>query len=106
MAAELYYRLKENPEDTLLLVAIERNITRAVLIAHVSKNKKYIWLWQCNTEPGFRHSRILFDAITSWAGAKKVKEIRMGPNGRREAFERRWGFKTMRDGNMKLKIGG
>lgn len=105
IATELYYRLKENPQSTLLLVAIERNITRGVLIAHVSdKRKKHIWLWQCRFEPGFRHSRTMLEALKSWARGRGAKEIRMGPNGHKKAYQRRWGFELMRNGDMKLKI--
>ena len=105
IAAELYCRLKHRPEDTLLLVAIERNITRAVLIAHISDNKKkYVWLWQSHAEPGFKYSKLMFDALKGWAKDKGVKEIRMGTDGREKAFEKRWGFEPLRNGDMKLKI--
>ena len=92
----LAQRLKEAPEDTLVLVAIERDIARAVLVAHVSEAKRRsVWLWQVRSVPGFRYSRLMFDALTSWTKAKHCKVIRGNTSNRDrdKVFERRYGFR-------------
>lgn len=103
IATELYGRLKAEPERTLILIAIERNITRAILIAYVF-DKKRIWLWQCQAEKGFRFSRLMFDALVSWAKDKKAREIRMKTEREKILFEKRWNFKPLRNGEMSFKV--
>jgi len=102
--SELYGRLKERPDDTFVLVAIERNITRCVVIAYMS-SKRVAWLWQSQAQPGFRHSRLMMDALKSWARAKGAKKIGIGvADERKRAFIRRWGFKELRNGELRCKI--
>lgn len=104
IAAQVYQRLLQKPEDTFVLIAIERDIARAMLVAHVSDaSKKVCWLWQVRLQPGFSEGELLFDAVKSWAKAKGCREIRTGVNGRKKAFERKWGFKPIRD-EMRFKL--
>jgi len=104
IACELAQRLQEKPDRTLCLVAIERDIARAVLIAHVSeKYRKSVWLWQSQAELGFRYSGLMFDALKQWAKSKGAKQICMGSQEHEKAFERRWGFKRY-DGEMRLRL--
>ena len=104
IASELFGRLKEKPADTFVLVAIEKNITRCVVIAYVS-SKRVVWLWQSQAEPGFKHSRLMMDALKSWARGKGAKKIGIGvPDERKRAFVRRWGFKELRNGELRLKL--
>lgn len=95
IACELAHRLKTRPDETFCLIAIERNVTRAVLVAHLSEtHRRRIWLWQAQAEPGFRYSALLFEGLRAWAKAKKAKEIRMTTDERKKRFfERQYGFR-------------
>lgn len=96
IACELCDRLKDKPEDTFVMVAIERGITRAILIAHVSdKRKKRVWVWQSGTERGFKHQRLMFDALKGWAKAKGCKQLRTKVSNPRwsRILHRRYGFR-------------
>jgi len=105
IAAQLYDRLETRPEDTLVLVAIERNITRSILVAHVSdKKKKRVWLWQANSEPGFKYSKLMFDALKSWMIGRGAKEIWTGTDRNARVLSRRWGFEPLRNGNLRLRV--
>lgn len=104
IASELYGRLKESPDDTFVLVAIERGITRCIVVAYMS-SKRVCWLWQSQAEPGFKHSRLMMDALKAWARDKGAKKIGIGvPDERKKAFVRRWGFKELRNGELRLKL--
>lgn len=103
IATELYGMLKEKPDDTFVLVAIERNITRAVVVAHVL-SKRVVWIWQSQAEPGFKKSKLMFDAVKSWAKSRGAKKIGIGVNEHEKAFARRWGFKELRNGELRLKL--
>lgn len=104
IASELFGRLKEKPDDTFVLVAIERNITRCIVVAYVL-SKRVVWLWQSSAEPGFKHSRLMMDALKSWARGKGAKKIGIGvADERKKAFIRRWGFKELRNGELRCKI--
>lgn len=102
MGWKLYERLKENPDDTLCLVAIEKNIIQAVLIAYVQK--RAVWLWQAHGRKGFRFSKLMFNLLKSWTKTKNRKRIRIGIYERKEAFQRKWGFKPCRWGNNILEL--
>lgn len=105
IAAELAERLKQKPGETFCIVAIERNIARAVMIAHVSESRRRsVWIWQSQAEPGFRFSDLMMELLKSWARTKKAREIRMGTDRNARAFERRWGFERTRDDELRLKI--
>ena len=105
IASELAQRLEQKPDETLCLVAIERNITRAIVVAHVSeKHRKSVWLWQSQAEPGFRYSKLMFDALKQWSRVKGAKEVRMGPQEHEKAFRRRWGFEDANNNEMRLRL--
>lgn len=105
IAAELYRGLKDRPRDVLVLVAIERDIARAVLIAHIShRSHKRVWLWQAQAEPGFRYSRILFEGLKAWSRACGAREIRTGINGHEKVYRRRWGFTSRGDNELRLRL--
>jgi hypothetical protein len=107
IASELYGMLKEKPEDTFVFVAIERNITRAVLIAHVL-SKRIVWCWQSGAEPGFKYHKYMFNTMTAWAKSKGAKKIGagFGPDEDRwkNILVKRWGFKEIRNGELRYKL--
>jgi len=94
MGWELHERLRENPNDTFCIVAIEKSIIQAILIAYV--RKRDIWLWQAHTRKGFEYSKMIFNGLKIWSKLRKRKRIRMGVHEKRNAFQRRWGFKPCR----------
>ena len=104
MGWKLNQRLKDKPDDTLCLVAIEKNIIQAVLIAYV--RRRDVWLWQAHGRNGFRFSKLMFNLLKSWTSSRNRKRIRIGVFEKKEVFQRRWGFKSCRWGKglMELKI--
>lgn len=104
MGWKLHERLREKPNDTLCLVAIERNIIQAILIAYT--RKRDVWLWQGHARKGFRFSKLMFNLLKNWSKLKRRKKIRMGIYEKKDAFQRRWGFIPCRWGKdiMELKL--
>jgi len=94
MGWELHERLREKPDDTFCLVAIEKNIIQGMAIAYV--RKRDVWLWQAHVRKGFKYTKMLFDGLKIWAKSKKRRKIRMGVFEKQDAFQRRWGFKPCR----------
>ena len=94
MGWELHERLRENPDDIFCVVAIERNIIQAILIAYI--RKRDVWLWQAHARKGFEYSKMIFNGLKIWSKLRKRKRIRMGVHEKRNAFQRRWGFKPCR----------
>ncbi len=103
IAKEIAFRLEKYPEDTFVLIAIENYITRAILVVH-KLSKKVVWCWQANSESGFKYSKYMFTAMISWAKSRGAKNIGTNPSKRKEALMRRWGFKKIRNGELRLKI--
>lgn len=104
IAAELAYRLDKNPEDTYVLVAIENGITRAVLIAY-KLSKRIVWIWQAQSEAGFRYSAFMMKALIAWARSRGAKNIGAGVSEKhKEFFKRRWGFRELRNGELRRRL--
>ena len=104
MAWELHERLRENPDDTLCLVAIEKNIIQAVLIAY--KKKRIIWLWQAHARQGFKFSKLMFNGLVSWAKGKKISRIKcsVSDEKNRRLYELKYGFKSKRNKELYLNV--
>ena len=102
MGWKLHERLREKPDDTLCLVAFEKNIIQAVLIAYV--RKRDVWLWQGHTRKGFRFSTLMFNLLKNWSKMRNRKKIRIGIYEKKELFQRRWDFKPCRWGKDILEL--
>ena len=77
VATDLYRRLKDEPEDTLLLVAINRNITRAVYAACMTRGRrKCVSVLQAQAEEEFHCKDLIETGIKDWARSKKAREIK------------------------------
>lgn len=96
IAAQLYHMLEERPDDTLVLVAIERNIARGVVIAHIAgkRRKRHAWIWQANSTPGFTQGKMMLEGVKTWAKKKGCKQIRMNntDESKDKFFNRIYGF--------------
>lgn len=82
VATDIYKRLKDEPEKTLLLVAIERNITRAIFVAYIStaKIRKFVILYQAQLEEEFKYINYMIEFLKAWARKNKAREIRFENN--------------------------
>ena len=100
MGWELHERLKENPDDTLCLVAIEKNLIQAILIAY--KRKRIIWIWQAHAREKFRFSSLMFNGLVSWAKSRKISKIKckVSSEKNRKLYGIKYGFKSKRNGVM------
>ena len=96
MSWKLHERLKENPDDTLCLIAIEKSIIQAILIAYT--RKRDVWLWQAHARKGFGFSKLMFSLLKNWTKSRNRRKIRIGIYEKQEVFQRRWGFKPCRWG--------
>ena len=104
MSWKLRQRLKETPDDTLCLVAIEKNIIQAVLIAYT--RKRDVWLWQAHGRKGFRFSKLMFNGLIHWTRGKSKKRIRCKVTNERnrKLYELKYGFKSKRNKEMYLNV--
>ena len=104
MGWELHERLRTKPDDTLCLVAIEKNIIQGIVIAF--KKKKVIWLWQVHLRKGFRYSITLLNGLVSWTKGKGIKRIRckVSDERNRRLYELKYGFKSKRNKEMYLNV--
>ena len=92
---ELFKRLRDKPEDTFCLAAVEDTL-RAMVIAYVWKGDCHIW--QAYAEPGFEYSKLMFDRLISWAKEKGLTKLTTGTK-RPRAMCRKWGF-VQKDGQL------
>ena len=104
MGWELHERLRKNPEDTFCLIAIEKNIIQAVLIAY--KRKRDVWIWQAHARNGFKYSKTIFNGLVEWTKGKKIKRIRcrVEEERNRKLYELKYGFKSKRNKELYLNV--
>lgn len=82
-------------------IALDNDVIQAVLIAYITDG--HVWLWQAHARKGFKYSRTMMDGLKHWTRFKGLREIRMGTDKKKRAFQRRWGF--IPDGDeMRLQI--
>lgn len=96
---ELYTRLKNNPEETFIIVLSEGLIIRGFLVAYVRYNDVFIWQAR-TTRP--QYSKIGFNIIVKWAenlGKNKIRII-AGSKTLRRFFSRKYGFIDVEMGEM------
>ncbi len=93
MGLELRQRLKEKPNDTFCLLAIEDNVIQAMLIAYIQK--KNVWLWQAHARDDFKYGREMFNGLRQWAKAKNCCKIKCKVSNpqNEKLYERKYGFK-------------
>ncbi len=100
----LHEQLREKPDDTFCLVAIERNIIQAILIAYT--RKRDVFVWQAHARKGFRFSKLMFSGLIHWTrgrGKKRLK-CKVGDKRNRKLYELKYGFKSKRNGELYLNV--
>ena len=103
MCTELKNRLKNNPEETLCMIFVEKKLCHCMLIAYKIDN--YVWIWQARAKSGFKYSKFAFDLVKNWAKSLGVKELRMKSAKRlRRLFERKYKFKPLSKGEMVYEL--
>lgn len=94
MSWRLHEMLRLSPDDTFCVLALEKGIIQAMLIAY--KEKRHVWLWQAHARKGFGYAKYIFEGLLHWTCFVGRKKIRMGTTENFRAYQRRWGFKVCR----------
>lgn len=96
---ELYERLKEKPDNTFCLVAMENGFCQGILIAYIRKND--IWLWQSRAKSGFKYSKLAMRCLFEWAKWRGYNTIKTKPNKRSaKLLARKYKFTPSDEGEM------
>ena len=96
----LYDRLQEQPEDTLVLIAVDETTAdvKGMLIAENREDSAF--MWQAKVKSGCGASKDLFERLTTWAKSKGKTKI-VTQTLRVKAAIRLWGF--VQQGNNLVK---
>ena len=92
IASELYFRLKDKPEETFCVVCYEDDKLEAYIVCYIRDDCCFVW--QARVNSGFKYSWILFDAILKWSELMGKREVRCGTDKKTaKFFERKYKFK-------------
>ena len=89
---ELHERLRENPNDTFVLVAKKRKEIHGVLIAYARKND--VFVWQAKARNDLSCTKIMFDVLIKWSLEKGYNRMAIETTRNPRVFKRRWGFEV------------
>jgi len=88
---ELHQKLKERPEETFCVIAVENNVCQALLIAE--RRDAHIFIWQARARAGFKYSKLLFNGLIAWTKRKGFNQLKFGTAQKKERFfQKRYGF--------------
>lgn len=99
---ELNRRLKDEPDNTLCLVAMDNDYCLGFIIAYA--REKDVFLWQSRSSPkASKCSKVAFNYLREWTKAKGLNEIRIKTDKRTaKLMKRKYGFKPSKRGEMVL----
>lgn len=102
IGADIYERLRDNPEDTFCSLIIEKNRCIAFIVAYYEQNVTFIL--QARATPGCEYGQLVFDGLILWSQAKGARCLQACVK-RPKAFIRKWGFrKTKTRGLIERKL--
>lgn len=93
VAVELAQRLRCAKESTFCAVVTAQNKLMGYLLAYVDSDE--VFVWQANSRPGFKYSKIVFGGMEYWARSKGIHKLRSGMADMNLAkfMEHRYGFR-------------
>lgn len=93
MAVELNDMMKNNIDETFVIIATENGICKALIIAYTRPKNKDVWLWQGRAKSGFRYSNHMMNGIFYWTKSKGYDRLSCGVNRRTALLlSRKYGF--------------
>ncbi len=96
IASELYFRLKDKPEETLCIICHENQKIEGYLICYLKDDCGFIW--QARANSGFKYSPLVLASAVKWSKAMGKREVRLQANSRlARFFKRRYNFQSLGD---------
>ena len=100
---ELAHRLETTPEDTLVIICMEGEMVKGMMIAYC--RYKDVFLWQVRRAADLSRTFVdkAFGIIKEWTRRKGFNHIAAITN-RSRALQRKWGFQPSANNEMILEI--
>ena len=89
---ELNDRMRENPDDTCVLLAIKDGYLKGVLIGYLEDD--YLFIWQAKKSKDMDRPRLILHEMCRWAKQNGKKKIVIGSSNKRvrRLYKRKYGF--------------
>ena len=104
IAEELFARLCNAPDDTLLVVGRENNKIKFMSISYVHDDEVFCWQAYHDKTVSRKWVDLVFGMIQGWAKVKNKKRITAIPNRNPKLWKRRWGFDIAEDNSVYKEI--
>jgi len=109
IGAELYQKMIDIPDDTLVLTAMEGEYCKAIIIAYSEVNeqgKVQVYLWQARKLKDFKYPRLVFAKAVEWAKYKQATRLILGSEDKRvrRMYKRKYGFSPMGGNYMERAV--
>lgn len=92
IGAELYQRMIDKPDDTLVLTALNGEYCEGVLISYVDAD--HVHIFQARKARDFQYPRLMFAKTMEWAKAKGFNKLTLGCEDKRlrRMYKTKYGF--------------
>ena len=100
LAEQLYIRLCNQPDDTLVIALTESNFPVGFAVAYADEKEVSIRQAYCLPTVDKRWVDISLGVIIGWAKIKGFNKITGKPNRTAKLWKRRWGFEIADDGSV------
>ena len=101
---ELNDRMREEPENTFVLIAMNGEKAEAILIAYIETD--HVHVWQARKKSGFRYSGDMFAMLCQWAQDNDISILQCAPAGhaQRRLYRRKYGFESIDNKYMRKRL--
>ena len=104
MLLELYKRMDEQPDDTLVLIDVKDNHLKALLVAYDEDD--HVFIRQAHKSKDMKTPRLMYYKLCQWAKSKGKNKLRLGCEDKRtrRMYKRRYGFHSIGGVEMEKAI--
>ena len=102
---ELNDRLRQKPDDTCVMLAIDKGYLKGVLVGYIEQD--YLFVWQARKSKDMDRPRLIFHCLCEWSKTRGVKKARLVSHDKRirRLYKRKYGFTHIGDGLMEKEYG-
>ena len=101
---ELNDRMRENPDDTCVLLAVDKGYIKGVLIGYMDSTSLFVW--QARKSKDMNRPRLIFQRLCEWGKQKNADKVQLISDDKRvrRLYKRKYGFTHIGEGLMEKEL--
>ena len=99
---DLIHRLKYNPDETFVCLAIENDLIKGMVIAYCRIKDVFIWQVRTSKDVSRYIVDLVFNGVCHWARSRGFNRVSTVPNRAKKIWQRRWGFRESEENKLEV----